>query len=127
MRQSAERPGEATRCGNQRRDKGKRQGELFRVKTSHGSEATTPTLAEPDACAAGQPCTSLSDNSRPATRPATLHGLLPSDLMRQLVTLAATYSIPIEELREYTLEAFTAGIRYVVTDQREWDVWPEVV
>jgi len=127
VRQSAERPREATRCGIQRRDKGKRQGELFRVKTSHRSEATTPTLAEPDARAAGQPCTSLSDNSRPATRPATMHGLLPPDLIRQLVTLAATHSIPIDELREYTLEAFTAGIRYVVTDQREWDMWPEVM
>jgi hypothetical protein len=126
VRQSAERLGEATRCGNQRRDKGKRQGELFQVKTSHGSEAITPTPAEPDARATGQPCTSLSDNSRPATQPATMHGLLPPDLIRQLVTFAATYSIPIDELREYTLEAFTAGIRYVVTDQREWDVWPEV-
>jgi len=127
VRQSAERPGEATRCSNQRREKGKRQGELFWVKTSHGSEATTPTLAEPDARAAGQPCTSLLDSSRPATRPATMHRPLPPDLIGQLGNLAATYSIPIDELREYTLEAFTAGIRYVVTDQREWDVWPEVV
>jgi hypothetical protein len=105
------------------RNKVRQQGELV----FHGSEAATPTLAEPHARAAGQPCTSLSDNGRPATRPATMHSLLPPDLIRQLVTLAATYSIPIDELQEYTLEAFTAGIRYVVTDQREWEVWPEVV
>jgi hypothetical protein len=72
------------------RNKVRQQGELI----FHGSEAATPTLAEPDARAAGQPCTSLSDNSGPATRPATMHSLLPPDLIRQLVTFAATSASP---------------------------------